>query len=178
MLLKAQMKKKSGNLSKSNLEITAPTVRLVDEKGEMIGVVPLESALEQAQKVGLDLVEISPNSEPPVCKMMDFGRHKYQEKKKIHDARKRQRTVSLKEIKLRPTIGEHDLQIKIKSMNNFILAGDKVKITLKFKGREITHQELGFAVFEKIKLQLTEEAKLEYEPKMEGNQLMMIAVPK
>lgn len=178
MLLKAQMKKKSGNLSKSNLEITAPTVRLVDDKGEMLGVVPLESALEQAQKVGLDLVEISPNSEPPVCKMMDFGRHKYQEKKKMHDARKRQRTVSLKEIKIRPTIGEHDLQIKIKSMNSFILAGDKVKITLRFKGREITHQELGFAVFEKIKLQLTEEAKLEYEPKMEGNQLMMIAVPK
>lgn len=178
MLLKAQMKKKSGNLSKSNLEITAPTVRLVDDKGEMLGVVPLESALEQAQKVGLDLVEISPNSEPPVCKMMDFGRHKYQEKKKIHDARKRQRTVSLKEIKIRPTIGEHDLQIKIKSMNSFILAGDKVKITLRFKGREITHQELGFAVFEKIKLQLTEEAKLEYEPKMEGNQLMMIVVPK
>jgi translation initiation factor IF-3 len=178
MLLKAQMKKKSSSFAKANLEITSPTVRLVNDKGEMLGVVSLEQALEQAQKLGFDLVEISPNSEPPVCKMMDFGRHKYQEKKKMHNARKRQRTVSLKEIKLRPTIGEHDLQIKIKSMNSFILAGDKVKITLRFKGREITHQELGFAVFEKIKLQLTEEAKMEYEPKMEGNQLMMIVVPK
>ncbi|MCT4634856.1 MAG: translation initiation factor IF-3 [Rickettsiales bacterium] len=172
------MKKKSSSFAKANLEITSPTVRLVNDKGEMLGVVSLEQALEQAQKLGFDLVEISPNSEPPVCKMMDFGRHKYQEKKKMHNARKRQRTVSLKEIKLRPTIGEHDLQIKIKSMNSFILAGDKVKITLRFKGREITHQELGFAVFEKIKLQLTEEAKMEYEPKMEGNQLMMIVVPK
>lgn len=178
MLLKAQMKKKSGSFAKANLEITSPTVRLVNDKGEMLGIISLEQALEQAQKLGFDLVEISPNSEPPVCKMMDFGRHKYQEKKKMHNARKRQRTVSLKEIKLRPTIGEHDLQIKIKSMNSFILAGDKVKITLRFKGREITHQELGFAVFEKIKLQLTEEAKMEYEPKMEGNQLMMIVVPK
>lgn len=178
MLLKAQMKKKSSSFTKANLEITAPTVRLVNNKGEMLGIVSLEQALEQAQKLGFDLVEISPNSEPPVCKMMDFGRHKYQEKKKMHNAKKRQRTVSLKEIKLRPTIGEHDLQIKIKSMNSFILTGDKVKITLRFKGREITHQELGFAVFEKIKLQLTEEAKIEYEPKMEGNQLMMIVVPK
>ena len=153
---KAQMKKKASNFSKSNLEITTPTVRLVDENGEMLGVVSLSTALEQAQKAGLDLVEISPNSEPPVCKIMDFGRHKYQEKKKIHDARKRQRTVSLKEIKLRPTIGDHDLQIKIKSINSFILAGDKVKITLKFKGREITHQEFGYSVFEKIKPQLVE----------------------
>ena len=172
------MKKKSSNFAKANLEIVSPTVRLVDDKGEMIGIVSLDVALEHAQKAGLDLVEISPNSEPPVCKIMDFGRHKYQEKKKTHDARKKQKTVSVKEIKIRPTIGEHDLQIKIKSMNSFILGGDKVKITLKFKGREITHQELGFAVFEKIKLQLIEEAKIEYEPKMEGNQVMMIVVPK
>lgn len=172
------MKKKASNFSKANLEITASKVRLVDEKGEMLGIVSIAEALEQAQKLGLDLVEISPNSEPPVCKIMDFGRYKYQEKKKVHDARKKQKTVSLKEIKLRPTIGDHDLQIKIKSMNSFILEGNKVKITLKFKGREITHQEFGFAVFEKIKLQLVEEAKIEYEPRMEGNQLMMIVVPK
>lgn len=172
------MKKKANNFSKANLEITAPTVRLIDETGEMVGVVTLNIALDKAEKAELDLVEISPNSEPPVCKIMDFGRYKYQEKKKIHDARKKQKVISLKEIKLRPTIGDHDLQIKIKSMNSFIEHGDKVKITLKFKGREITHQEIGFAVFEKIKLQLTEEAKIEYEPKMEGNQLMMIVVPK
>ena len=172
------MKKKSNNFPRANLEITALSVRLIDEEGEMMGVFPINDALARAQKEGLDLVEISPNSEPPVCKIMDFGRHKYQEKKKIHDARKRQRTVLLKEIKLRPTISDHDLGIKIKSMNNFIIDGDKVKITLKFKGREITHQEIGFAVFEKIKAQLIEEAKIEYEPKMEGNQLMMIVVPK
>ena len=172
------MKKKSNNFPRANLEITALSVRLIDEEGEMMGVFPINYALSRAQKEGLDLVEISPNSEPPVCKIMDFGRHKYQEKKKIHDARKRQRTVLLKEIKLRPTISDHDLGIKIKSMNNFILDGDKVKVTLKFKGREITHQEIGVAVFEKIKAQLIEEAKIEYEPKMEGNQLMMIVVPK
>ncbi len=171
------MKKKSNNFPKANLEITALSVRLIDGAGEMMGVVSLSEALARAQKEGLDLVEISPTSEPPVCKIMDFGRHKYQEKKKIHDARKRQKTVSLKEIKLRPTISDHDLGIKVKSMNNFILEGDKVKVTLKFKGREITHQEIGFVVFEKIKAQLIEEAKIEYEPRMEGNQLMMIVIP-
>ncbi len=172
------MKKKSSPFPSANLEITATSVRLVDEKGEMLGITSLEDALQQAQKAGLDLVEISPNSEPPVCKMMDFGRYKYQEKKKIHDARKKQKTVSLKEIKLRPTISDHDLGIKVKSMNNFIAEGDKVKVSLKFKGREITHQEVGFAVFEKIKTQLSEECKIEHEPKMEGNQVMMIVVPK
>lgn len=171
------MKKKS-NLPKSNLEITSLTVRLVNSKGEMLGVVSLEEALQKAGGESLDLVEISPNAEPPVCKIMDFGRYKYQEKKKMHDARKKQKVVVLKEIKLRPTISDHDLGIKIKSMNGFIAGGDKVKITLKFKGREITHQEIGFTVFEKIKAQLSEESKIEYEPKMEGNQLMMIVVPK
>ena len=172
------MKKKSSPFPSANLEITATSVRLVDEKGEMLGITSLEDALQQAQKAGLDLVEISPNSEPPVCKMMDFGRYKYQEKKKIHDARKKQKTVSLKEIKLRPTISDHDLGIKVKSINNFIAEGDKVKVSLKFKGREITHQEVGFAVFEKIKTQLSEECKIEHEPKMDGNQVMMIVVPK
>lgn len=172
------MKKKSNSYPKANLEIISPSVRLVDSAGEMLGIFSLSDALQQAQKEGLDLVEISPNSEPPVCKVMDFGRHKYQEKKKHHDARKKQKTISLKELKLRPTISDHDLNIKIKSMNGFIVEGDKVKITLKFKGREITHQEIGFTVFEKIKAQLCEEAKIEYEPRMEGNQLMMIVVPK
>lgn len=171
------MKKKS-NLPKANLEITSLQVRLVNETGEMLGVVSIEKALQAAEKAGLDLVEISPNAEPPVCKIMDFGRHKYQEKKKMHDAKKKQKVVALKELKLRPTISDHDLGIKIKSMNGFIADGDKVKITLKFKGREITHQEIGFTVFEKIKAQLSEDAKVEYEPRMEGNQLMMIVVPK
>lgn len=171
------MKKKSNNFPKSNLEITAPSVRLVDAAGEMKGVISISEALIAAQQEGLDLVEISPNSEPPVCKIMDFGRHKYQEKKKIHDSRKKQRTVSLKEIKLRPTISDHDLGIKVKSINNFIRDGDKVKVSLRFKGREITHKEIGFAVFEKIKDQLIEEAKIEHDPKMEGNQLMMIIIP-
>lgn len=172
------MKKKSSHFPSANLEITATTVRLVDEKGEMLGITSIENALQQAQKLGLDLVEISPTSEPPVCKIMDFGRYKYQEKKKVHDARKKQKTASLKEIKLRPTIGDHDLAIKVKSINKFIADGDKVKVSLKFKGREITHQEIGFAVFEKLRAQLTEECKIEHEPKMEGNQLMMIIIPK
>ena len=172
------MKKKSSHFPKANLEITAISVRLINDKGEMLGVISIDDALKQAQKEGLDLVEVSPNSEPPVCKIMDFGRHKYQEKKKSQDARKKQKTVSLKEIKLRPTIGDHDLQIKAKSINSFIHDGNKVKVTLKFKGREITHQEIGFAVFEKLRALLSEETKIEHEPKMEGNQLMMIIIPK
>ena len=172
------MKKKSSNLPRANLEITTRLVRLIGSEGEMVGVLPTDEALRRAKQEGLDLVEISPNAEPPVCKIMDFGRHKYQEKKKQQDAKKRQRTVLVKEIKLRPTIGEHDLQIKIKSINGFIKDGDKVKVTLRFRGREITHQEIGFAVFEKIKLHLIEEAKIEFEPKIEGNQVVMIIVPK
>ena len=171
------MKKKSSHFPKANLEITAPLVRLINDKKEMLGVISLAEAMQQAQKEGLDLVEVSPHSEPPVCKIMDFGRHKYQEKKKMQDARKKQRTVSLKEIKIRPTIGSHDLDIKIRSMNNFLTEGDKVKVTLRFKGREITHQEIGFSLFEKIKEQLIAEAKVEHEPKMEGNQILMIVVP-
>ena len=172
------MKKKAGNFPRANLEITVSSVRLIDEDGEMLGVLSTSAALERARNEGLDLVEISPNAEPPVCKIMDFGKFKYQEKKKAQDAKKKQKVVLVKEIKLRPTIGEHDLNIKIRNMQNFLLEGDKVKITLRFKGREITHQEIGFAVFEKIKAQLTEETKIEYEPRMEGNQLMMIVSPK
>jgi translation initiation factor IF-3 len=172
------MKKKTSNFPKSNLEIESSTVRLIDESGEMLGIISIEEALSKAHKQGLDLVEVSAASTPPVCKIMDFGKHKYQEKKKIHDARKKQKISVLKELKIRPTIGEHDLNIKIKSMNSFISNGDKVKITLKFKGREITHQEIGFMVFEKIKEQINPEGKIEYEPKIEGNQLMMIVVPK
>lgn len=172
------MKKKSSNLPRANLEITTRSVRLIDAEGEMVGVLSTDEALRRARQEGLDLVEISPNAEPPVCKIMDFGRHKYQEKKKQQDAKKRQRTVLLKEIKLRPTIGDHDLQIKVKSINGFIKDGDKVKVTLRFRGREITHQEIGFAVFEKIKTNLIEEAKIEFEPKIEGNQVVMVIVPK
>lgn len=172
------MKKKVSNLPRANLEITSRNVRLINYDGEMVGVVSIDEALRKARNEDLDLVEISPNAEPPVCKIMDFGKHKYQEKKKIQDAKKKQKTVLLKEIKLRPTIGEHDLLIKIKSINNFILEGDKVKVSLRFKGREITHQEVGFEVFEKIKSHLIEEAKIENDPKMEGNQIVMIIVAK
>lgn len=172
------MKKKSGNFLRSNLEITAKSVRLIHENGEMLGVLSISDALERAKKEGLDLVEVSAVSEPPVCKIMDYGRHRYQEKKKIHDARKKQKTFTLKEIKLRPTIGDHDLHIKVKSINNFIAEGDKVKVSLKFKGREITHQEIGIEVLDKVKSLLIEQAKIEFEPKIEGNQLIMIVVPK
>jgi translation initiation factor IF-3 len=172
------MKKKNNNFPNANLEITASPVRVVDENGEMLGVMSRDAALERAQRIGLDLVEIAPNSEPPVCKIMDFGKYKYQEKKKINDNKKKQKVVTLKEIKLRPTISDHDLGIKIRSINQFIAGGDKVKISLKFKGREITHQEIGHSVFDKIKNQLSEECKIELEPKMEGNQLLMIVVPK
>lgn len=172
------MKRKNNNFPKANLEIMSRTVRLINSNADMIGVVSIDEALRAAKSEGLDLVEISPNAEPPVCKVMDFGRHKYQEKKKMQNAKKKQKVVMLKEIKVRPTISDHDLQIKVKNLNGFILDGDKVKVSLRFKGREITHQEVGFAVFAKLKTWLVEEAKIEHEPRMEGNQIVMIVIPK
>jgi translation initiation factor IF-3 len=149
-------------------------VRLVNDIGEMIGIVTLQEALKQARDKSFDLVEISPHAEPPVCKMLDFGKYKYEAKKKAHDARKKQKIVELKEIKLRPNIGQNDYDVKIRSMKKFIGEGDKVKITLKFRGREISHQELGFNLLERIKTDLEEITKVELAPRMEGRQMLMI----
>lgn len=144
----------------------------------MVGVVDLAVALKKAEEASLDLVEIAPQSEPPVCKILDFGKYKYEIKKKSISSKKKQRVVALKEIKLRLNIGEHDLQVKLKQIRNFITDGDKVKICLKFRGREITHNELGMAVMNRILEELGELVKTEMGPRIEGMQILMVLVAK
>lgn len=167
-----------GNYPKANGQIRATTVRVVDEHGEMLGVFALQDAIKMAEKLGLDLVEISPGAQPPVCKIIDFGKYKYQLQKKEHEKRKHQKIVQLKEIKLRPTIGEHDYQVKLRSIHEFIQEGDKVKITLRFRGREFSHQDIGREVLQRVKRDTEEYAKVELEPRLEGKQLMMQLGPK
>jgi len=150
---------------------------LVDQNGEMLGVVKLQDAIFRATSQGLDLVEISPNSEPPVCKILDFGKFKYEAKKKKQLAKKKQKNIELKEIKLRPNIGDNDLNIKIKQITKFLNEGHKVKITVRFRGREITHNELGINLANSIMESTTEVAKAELEPKIEGKQVAMVLAP-
>jgi len=140
--------------------------------------VPIEQALEAAQEAGLDLVEISPNAKPPVCKILDLGKLKYQTQKKAAEARKKQKTVEVKEIKMRPNIDTHDYDVKMRAMNRFFDDGDKVKVTLRFRGREMAHQQLGMQLLQKVKEDTVEIAKVEAEPKLEGRQMMMVLAPK
>lgn len=163
---------------KANKQITATSIRLIDDQGEMLGVVSLEEGIQRASDRGLDLVEISPNAEPPVCKIMDFGKHKYEIQKRAHEAKKKQKVVHVKEIKLRPNIGQNDYDVKLRSLIKFINAGDKVKITLRFRGREITHREIAFNLLERIKNDSEEIAKVEFGPKMEGRLAIMVLAPK
>jgi translation initiation factor IF-3 len=152
-------------------------VRLVDEEGEMVGVVPIEKALERAEQAGLDLVEVSPNADPPVCKILDYGKLKYQEQKKKSEARKKQKTIEVKEIKMRPNIDTHDYDVKMKAIHKFIGEGDKVKVTIRFRGREMAHQELGMRLLQRVRGETDEEAKVEHEPTMEGRQMIMVLAP-
>ena len=161
-----------------NRFIEAETIRLVDHNGEMVGVIPLERGLELADEVGLDLVEVSPNAEPPVCKLLDYGKFKYEAQKKASEARKRQKTIDVKEIKLRPTIDENDYQVKMRSIERFIDDGDKVKVTMRFRGREMVHQEIGIEVLMRVRDDLGERAKVEQMPKLEGRQMTMVMSPK
>ena len=153
-------------------------MRLVDENGEQVGVVDTASALQRAMDVGLDLVEVSPNAEPPVCKIIDHGKLKYQEQKKRNEARKKQKTIDVKEIKLRPNIDTHDYDVKMRNARRFIDDGDKVKVTLRFRGREMAHQDLGAQVLERVRTELDEIAKVEQMPKMEGRQMVMVISPR
>jgi translation initiation factor IF-3 len=161
-----------------NEEITALSIRLVDEKGEMLGVVALREALEKAVEAGLDLVEIAPTASPPVCKILDYGKFKYEEQKKKNEARKKQKVIEIKEIKLRPTIDDNDYNIKMRAMLRFLQEGDKVKVTLRFRGRELAHQDLGMAVLVRVRDDLDPVAKVEQMPKMEGRQMVMVVAPK
>ena len=161
-----------------NDEIRVPRVLLIDQNGEKQGEMPTSSALEAAEEAGMDLVEIVPNANPPVCKILDYGKFKFQEQKKKNEARKRQKIVELKEIKLRPNIDIHDYDVKAKAMSRFFEEGDKVKVTLRFRGREMAHPELGMKLLLKVKADFDEIAKVEYEPRMEGRQMIMILAPK
>jgi translation initiation factor IF-3 len=161
-----------------NDEIRVPQVRLIDENGEMVGVMSARDAMLRAYDIGLDLLEISPNAVPPVCKLTDYGKFKYEQQKKANEARKRQKVVELKEIKVRPNIDDHDYEVKMKQMKSFIGEGDKVKVTLRFRGREMAHQELGIKVLERIRIELGETIKVEQMPRLENRQMIMVLSPK
>lgn len=160
-----------------NRQINCETIRLVDADGEMVGVVPTVEGVKRAQDAGLDLVEISPNAEPPVCKILDYGKYKYTQQKKAHEARRKQKVITLKEIKLRPNIDTHDLDVKMRSVHKFLEEGDKVKLTLRFRGRELSHQEIGRKLLGKIREDLGDLVKVEAHPSMEGRQMIMIVAP-
>ncbi|WP_245280619.1 MULTISPECIES: translation initiation factor IF-3 [Chelatococcus] len=153
-------------------------VQLIDENGQNRGIVSFFDALRIAEEVGLDLVEIAPNATPPVCKLLDYGRYKFLEQKKAAEARKRQKTVEVKEIKLRPGIDTHDYEVKMKAMRRFFEEGDKVKVTLRFRGREMAHQDLGYKLLVRVKEEMSEIAKVESEPQLEGRQMIMVMAPR
>lgn len=161
-----------------NREIDARSIRLVGADGEMIGVVTLREGLVMAEEAGLDLVEVSPNAEPPVCKILDYGKFKYEAQKKKNEAKKKQKVIEVKEIKLRPNIDDNDYGVKMRSMRKFLEEGDKVKVTLRFRGRELAHQDLGMKVLERVRDDLEGLGKIEQIPKMEGRQMVMVVAPK
>jgi translation initiation factor IF-3 len=153
-------------------------VQLIDESGQNRGVMPFVDALRLAEDSGLDLVEIAPNSEPPVCKILDYGKYRFLEQKKAAEARKKQKTVEVKEIKLRPGIDDHDYDVKMKAMRSFFEEGNKVKITLRFRGREMAHTNLGLRVLDRVRTDVAELAKVEMEPNFEGRQVTMVLAPR
>ncbi len=161
-----------------NEEIRSREVQLIDTTGDNKGAVDIETALGLAQAAGLDLVEIAPNSNPPVCKILDYGKYKFQAQKKAAEARKKQKVVEVKEIKLRPMIDDHDYDVKMRSMRRFFEEGDKVKVTLRFRGREMAHQELGTKLLNRVKDDVERIAKVESEPRYEGRQMIMILAPR
>ena len=161
-----------------NEEIRIPQVRLIDQDGEMQGVMTAREAMQRAFSVGLDLVEISPNAEPPVCKILDFGKFKYEQQKKRNEAKKKQKVIEIKEIKVRPNIDENDYQVKMRAMKSFIEEGDKVKVTLRFRGREMAHQDIGVRVLERIRAEMDTTSKVEQMPRMENRQMVMVLSPR
>ncbi len=158
--------------------IQSPRVRVIDENGENLGVMYTREAIAQAQEVGLDLVEVSPNADPPVAKFLDVGKYKYEAQKKANAARKTQRAQEIKEIKVRPNIDDHDYGTKMKKIHEFIGEGDKVKVTLRFRGREMAHGQIGMALLQRVQQDTAEIAKVEAYPRMEGKQMLMVLAPK
>lgn len=161
-----------------NQFIQADKVRVIDENGENLGVMYTREAIEQAADVGLDLVEVSPTADPPVCKFLDVGKYRYEAQKKANAARKTQKTQEIKEIKMRPNIDDHDYETKMRNVQRFIVDGDKVKVTLRFRGRELSHQQLGMDLLRRVQQDVEEIAKVEAYPRMEGRQMLMVLAPK
>ncbi|MGB2119281.1 MAG: translation initiation factor IF-3 [Porticoccaceae bacterium] len=170
--------KKDSKRARLNEDITAPEVRLVASNGSQVGVVPLAEAMEAAQKETLDLVEISPDAQPPVCKIMDYGKHVFDIKKKVALQKKKQKQTQVKEMKFRPGTDEGDYQIKLRNLVRFLENGDKAKITLRFRGREMAHQQLGMDMMKRVEADLEELAQVEQYPKMEGRQMTMVLAPR
>lgn len=161
-----------------NHQISVREVRLVKEDGEMYGVIGTREALNMAAEIGLDLVEISPTANPPVCKILDYGKFKYEAQKRKNEAKKKQKVIEVKEIKMRPGIETHDYDVKVRAIRSFLDDGDKVKVTMRFRGREMMHQELGLKVLEKVRTELDDVIKVESHPKLEGRQMIMTIAPK
>ena len=158
--------------------ITVPKVRVIDHEGENLGVMNTREAMEQANELGLNLVEVSPGADPPVCKYLDVGKYRFEAQKKANAARKTQKTQDIKEIKMRPNIDTHDYDVKMRSMNRFFEEGDKVKVTLRFRGREMAHQQLGVDLLKRVQDDTVEIAKVEAFPRLEGRQMVMVLSPK
>ena len=166
-----------GDEHRINDRIESREVRLVSQDGDMVGVVSLRDALIRAEEVGLDLVEISPNATPPVCKILDYGKFKYEAQKRANAARKKQRVIEVKEIKMRPGIDDNDYNIKMKKVQSFLEEGDKVKLTMRFRGREVAHQDIALRILERVREDVGTRAKIEQMPKMEGRQMVMVMAP-
>ncbi|WP_198772007.1 translation initiation factor IF-3 [Advenella sp. S44] len=161
-----------------NAEIRIPEVRLIGVDGEQLGIVKTAEALRLAEQEGIDLVEIAPNAEPPVCRIMDYGKFKYQEQKRQHEAKAKQKIIQVKEVKFRPATDEGDYQVKLRNLKRFIEDGDKAKVTLRFRGREMAHQELGMRVLERVRDDMADLVQVEAMPKLEGRQMVMVLAPK
>ena len=168
---------KKDNSLRTNEQITASEVRVISSNGKQLGVISIREALYHAEDEGFDLVEVSPDAKPPVCKIVDYGKLKYKEQKSKKEAKKKQKTIEVKEIKMRPGIDKHDYEVKIKALSKFISGGNKVKVSLRFRGREMEHQNLGMELLKKLTEEVSEYAKIEIPPKSEGRQIMMVLVP-
>ena len=162
---------------RTNEQIIANEVRVISSTGKQLGIISIREALNHAEDEGYDLVEVSPDAKPPVCKIIDYGKLKYREQKSKKEAKKKQKTIEVKEIKMRPGIDTHDYQVKVKALTKFIGGGNKVKVSMRFRGREMEHQNLGFDLLKKLTKEVSEYAKVEVPPKGEGKQIMMILVP-
>jgi translation initiation factor IF-3 len=164
--------------NRRNQDIRVPNVRVIGADGEMVGVLSREAALEMAEEAGMDLVEIQPNADPPVCRIMDFGKFKFEAQKKANAAKKKQKQVEIKEVKFRPVTDDGDYQIKLRKMREFLAEGDKIKVNIRFRGREMSHQELGREMAARIEADLGEEIVVESRPRLEGRQMVMMLAPK